>query len=413
LKAVVYIIIAVFFSLKAFSQTDSLRLYNNKAENKLAAQPVIDSSKQKDVGDLILNIFTKKKSSDKKSTDKKLNISVIPSAGYTLTTGFAADLTGNGAFYTTSNHHENLSVVDGDLSYDTKTQKIFVSRSEIWSDKNNYKFTSDIRWMQFPENTYGIGTTTTPADADPLVFDYLKVYTTLYKRIIPASDYYIGFGYNLDYHYNITEAGNKNKTITDFQSYGGQLKTTSSGVNINFLFDSRSSTINALYGTYANITYTQNLKSLGSNSDWEQLQIDFRKYFKLSQYSNNVLAVWGYVWLTKGNTPYLDLPYTGGDTFNNTGRGYIQGRFTGRNMLYAETEYRFGILKSGLLGGVLFANAESLTEYQSNSFEKIAPAAGTGIRIKVNKHSNTNVCIDYGFGIDGSRGFFVNLAEVF
>jgi hypothetical protein len=413
LKAVVYTIIAVFFSLKGFSQTDSLGRHNNKVENKSVSQPIIDSSRQKDVGDLILNVFTKKKSSDKKPANKKLNISVIPSAGYTLTTGFAADLTGNGAFYTTSDHHENLSVVDGDLSYDVKTQKIFVSRSEIWSDKNNYKFTSDIRWMQFPENTYGIGTTTTPADADPLVFDYLKVYTTLYKRIIPASDYYIGFGYNLDYHYNITEAGNKNKTITDFQSYGGQLKTTSSGVNINFLYDSRSSTINALYGTYANITYTQNLRSLGSNSDWEQLQIDYRKYFKLSQYSNNVLAVWGYVWLTKGNTPYLDLPYTGGDTFNNTGRGYIQGRFTGRDMLYVETEYRFGITKNGLLGGVLFANAESLTEYQSNSFQKIAPAAGTGIRIKVNKHSNTNVCIDYGFGIDGSRGFFVNLAEVF
>ena len=413
MKAALYIIIIIFFSLKGFSQTDALRLHSNRTENKPTEQSVIDSSKQRDIGDVIQYIFSKNKTSDKKSANKKLNISVIPSAGYTLTTGFAADVTGNGAFYITSNHSENLSVVDGDLSYDTKTQKIFVSRSEIWSDKNKYKFTSDVRWMQFPENTYGIGTTTTPADADPLVFDYLKVYTTLYKKIIPASNYYIGFGYNLDYHYNITEAGNKNKTVTDFQSYGGQLKTTSSGVNINFLYDSRSSTINALYGTYANITYTQNLKSLGSNSDWEQLQLDYRKYFKLSQYSNNVLAFWGYVWLTKGNPPYLDIPYTGGDTFNNSGRGYIQGRFTGREMLYAETEYRFGITKNGLLGGVLFANAESLTEYQNNSFEKIAPAVGTGIRIKVNKRSNTNVAIDYGFGIDHSRGFFVNLAEVF
>jgi hypothetical protein len=35
------------------------------------------------------------------------------------------------------------------------------------------------------------------------------------------------------------------------------------------------------------------------------------------------------------------------------------------------------------------------------------------MRIKLVKHSSTNLCIDYGFGKDGSRGFFVNLGEVF
>jgi len=413
LKAVKYIIIAVLYSLKGFSQTDSAQLINKKAGNNDVRQTVIDSSKQKDVGDLLQQLLHKNFLSNKKQENKKLNISVIPSAGYTLTTGFAADLTGNGAFFTTSNHNENLSVVDGDVSYDVKKQKIFVSRSEIWSEHNDYKFTSDIRWMEFPENTYGIGTTTTPAQADPLLFDYVKVYTTVYKKIIPGSDYYLGLGYNLDYHYHITETDNPNHTITDFIRYGGAAQSTSSGLNLNFLYDSRTNTINPLTGIYANITYTQNLAILGSNSNWEALQFDFRKYLKLSQNSNNVLALWSYAWLTCGNPPYLDMPYTSGDTFNNTGRGYIQGRFTGRNMLYVESEYRFGITKNGLLGGVVFANAESLTEYQTNNFKKIAPAAGTGLRIKVNKHSNTNVCIDYGCGIDGSHGFFVNLGEAF
>jgi hypothetical protein len=31
----------------------------------------------------------------------------------------------------------------------------------------------------------------------------------------------------------------------------------------------------------------------------------------------------------------------------------------------------------------------------------------------MNKESSTNLSIDYGFGINGSRGFFVNLGEVF
>jgi hypothetical protein len=38
---------------------------------------------------------------------------------------------------------------------------------------------------------------------------------------------------------------------------------------------------------------------------------------------------------------------------------------------------------------------------------------GAGIRIKLNKHSNTNVAIDYAFGQGGSQGIFMNLGEVF
>ena len=82
-------------------------------------------------------------------------------------------------------------------------------------------------------------------------------------------------------------------------------------------------------------------------------------------------------------------------------------------LLYLETEYRFSISRNGLLGGVLFANAQSFTGYPENTFNSIDPGAGTGIRIKINKHSNTNVCFDYGLGNYGSRGFFVNLGEVF
>jgi hypothetical protein len=90
--------------------------------------------------------------------------------------------------------------------------------------------------------------------------------------------------------------------------------------------------------------------------------------------------------------------------YNNSGRGYAEGRFRGKDMFYIESEYRFGITKNGLLGGVIFANGESLTGYPSNNFQKIAPATGAGIR---------NIAIDYGAGIDHSHGFFVNLGEMF
>jgi hypothetical protein len=114
-----------------------------------------------------------------------------------------------------------------------------------------------------------------------------------------------------------------------------------------------------------------------------------------------------------GNPPYLDLPGTGQDTYNNTGRGYEQGRFVGKRMIDLEAELRFRISANGLVGGVVFANAESLSELGSNKPDVISPGFGIGLRIKLNKFSNTNVALDYGAGKKGSHGFFGNLGEVF
>jgi hypothetical protein len=109
----------------------------------------------------------------------------------------------------------------------------------------------------------------------------------------------------------------------------------------------------------------------------------------------------------------LLLPSTGWDDPFNTGRGYIQGRYRGRNMFYLEAEYRFDILRNGFLGGVVFANAQSFSNVTYSELTTIAPGWGGGLRIKLNKESGSNLCIDYGFGLNGSRGFFVNLNEVF
>jgi hypothetical protein len=65
------------------------------------------------------------------------------------------------------------------------------------------------------------------------------------------------------------------------------------------------------------------------------------------------------------------------------------------------------------LGAVVFSNVQSVSEWPSNQFKALLPGVGAGIRIKLNKYSNTNLALDYGFGAGGSNGIFVNLGEVF
>ena len=389
----------VFCSQHAVAQVDT-------------SQKTTDTVKQTDVIDIITRILKIKSSSEGRTVAAKANFSVVPNIGYSLTTGLLADISGNVGFYTTADHaHQNLSDLDEDLNFDSKAQKLALLRGEIWGRANDYKFVVDVRWEKFPENTYGIGTFTTDATQNHINFNYERTYITYYKKLIP--DNYLGLGYMLDYHYGISEEGTFNHTVSDFKTYGEPDHSISSGLAFSYLFDNRKNPINPKNGGYINFTFRENAGFMGSSSNWSALKLDMRRYLKLSPTSNNVLAFWSILWFTQGNVPYLDLPGTAEDMFNNTGRGYVQDRFIGKKMLYVESEYRYGITKNGLLGGVIFANAQSLSEYQTNTFKAVAPAVGAGLRVKFNKHSDTNVSIDYGYGFRGSQGVFLNLGEVF
>ncbi len=82
-------------------------------------------------------------------------------------------------------------------------------------------------------------------------------------------------------------------------------------------------------------------------------------------------------------------------------------------MFYLESEYRFNLTRNGLIGGVLFANAQTLSAEPGTRLQRIQPAIGPGLRLKLNKTSRTNIAIDYGFGRQGSHGLFIDVGEVF
>src|SRR6202012_1084189 len=186
-------------------------------------------------------------------------------------------------------------------------------------------------------------------------------------------------------------------TVSDYVTYGAASHTIASGITFNILYDSRDNAINPFKGGYLAIQYRDNYSWLGSSSSWRSLIIDVRKYYRFPENSDNILALWSYDWLILNGRPgYLDLPSTQWDGNSATGRGYIQGRFRGAQMVYVETEYRFKITRNGLLGGVVFINGESFSAAPGTHLQSIQPGYGPGLRIKLNKTSNTNITVDYG-----------------
>ncbi|MGC4021971.1 MAG: hypothetical protein QM734_08520 [Cyclobacteriaceae bacterium] len=383
------------------------------------AQSDSTSVKQRDIIDVAEKILGKPLMKRDTITKKsgRIYFSGSPSVGYSLSSGLAGIVVANGAFYTSEEKGAKLSNIYIDGLYTQLKQTVVHLQSNLWTRQNKFNIVNDWRFYSYPQKTYGLGMNTNLENYANQSFDYLRLYQTVLKSIRP--NLYAGIGYALDYHWRIkgtdsTSLDGDSMVISSINAYGIRNKSMSSGILFNLLYDDRLNSINPAGGSYANIVFRENLTGLGSDSNWQSLLLDLRHYVPFPRNSQNILAFWSYNSITlSGNPPYLDLPSTGWDTYGNTGRGYIQGRYRSKNMIYFETEYRFRISKSGLLGGVVFANAQSFSNWPSNTFKNIAPAGGLGLRIKFNKYSRTNIAIDYGFGSGGSQGIFVNLGEVF
>ena len=116
--------------------------------------------------------------------------------------------------------------------------------------------------------------------------------------------------------------------------------------------------------------------------------------------------------MTFGHAPYLDLPAIGWDTYGKSGRGYVQGRLRAPQQIYNEAEYRVVFRRDELLGGVVFLNATA-SALPTGNFGALDPGLGLGLRIKFIKRTRTNLTLDYGWGNESSKGFFLGTQEIF
>jgi outer membrane protein assembly factor BamA len=378
------------------------------------AQSPINSNKypQKDIIDFLhLQPKDSTKSKETKDSGNGPFFSVMPAVGYSMLSGFTGLVVANATFFTDSVHHKFSNVLLN-AAYSQFKQYWFTLNTCFYFEKYKLHFVSDTRYYKFPTQTYGLSIYSTFADKLQIDYSYLRADQILYRSL--ASNFFMGLGYHLDYHWNINSGNTPGKTLSDFNTFNKATHTTSSGFTFNMLFDNRINTLNPQQGYYAYLQFRPNLMVLGSDDNWQQLEIDLRHYIPFPKNSRNVLCFWSYNKLTFGGiAPYLDMPSLGWDEYSNTGRGYVPGRFTANNLMYLETEYRYVITRNGLLGGVVFGNATSVFQYYKNETHKFVPGGGLGLRIKMNKHSNTNLDIDYGFGIGGSHGFNFNLGEMF
>ena len=381
----------------------------------------IDTSGQKDLIDVGRSLFKSKPRPILLDEKKKFYFSFLPVSTSIPGGGIALVTSTTAGFYLGDRTTTYLSSISFTPYFNLKGRYGLPIRSSIWTNENSWNIQGDTRFLVYPQYTWGLGGGQPEGHKLLVNYNYVRFYQSALKRV--TSYFFVGIGYNLDYYLDIenTDSNTPSKSgnaIANFTHYKFGTSTDensfSSGPTVNLLYDTRKNSINPLPGVYANLVFRYSAEAFGSNNNWQSLYADFRKYISLTGSGpKNELAFWSYYWTVIGTAaPYIDLPSIGMDPYNRSGRGIEQNRFRGKRLVYFETEYRRDIMRDGLLGFVVFANLNSASQLFNNHFVYWNPAGGTGLRIKFNKKSESNICIDYGISKYFST-FIVGLGEAF
>jgi hypothetical protein len=344
-----------------------------------------------------------------KDLEGKVHFSVIPIAPSRSGTGAISVSAINASFYT--DKHSNVSTVYFYPYTNFTTSYGLLLSPYVWLSKNEWNGTGDFRILHNGMKDYGFGSRVPPIDFTIIRHSQFRAYFTGHTRVL--ENFYLGVGYNLDYFWGVGEEDPTPESPSEFQRYGIGTgpSSVSSGITFNILRDNRKNSVNPRNGHYTALVLRVNRKAMGSSSEWGSVFLDMRRYKSFSNTRHKILAGRVFYWGTYGDTPYLNLPTTLEDPSGRAGRGYLTNRFRGAQWVFSEAEYRFDISSGGFFGGVVFANLQSYTN-RVGFFDDILGAAGFGLRLKFNRHSDTNLTFDFAYGKEGWN-WYINLGEYF
>lgn len=372
-----------------------------------------------DVGDLWRMIRHHEPSAQDASSSRRYLV-VAPSIGSKPSTGLSGGFSSNVAFFDGPSASTHISTLSGGLKVTQKEQVMFGSRLALFTPGDRWFILADNRVSWTSQSTYALGDA--PASsAVGLKFDVLKFYESAYREVGPGL--FVGGGLNINSHYSVQPGASTSLARWDNSAYVAYsrehhlspTRQDSAGASVGIRYDTRDNGINANQGWLAATTFRTFFDGfMGGDSTWQELAFDVRTYRKLTPDGQHKLAFWFMGDLVTGGTaPFWDLPATATD--GRSARGYGEGRYRGEQLLYWESEYRATLTQNGLLGMVLFANLSTVgsAEARTSLFSSFAPGVGFGFRVRLNKRSRTNLCTDWGWGKQGSHGFYLSIQEAF
>ncbi len=287
--------------------------------------------------------------------------------------------------------------------YTTEKQFIFNTRYQLFTRNEGLFLTGRWEFLKFPEFYYGIGNETPESNEELVEYNSIGIESRVLKQVIPGFFPGIEFRYYSRFNYKLIDGGLLERT--QVAGYNG---SRLAGVGPLFVIDKRDNIANPYAGFYFLMSAFFHGSFLGGEFTYTSYRLDFRKYFKLFEDREDILAIQFLGNFVTGEAPFHNLSILGGSALM---RGYYRGRFRDRHFMGSQVEYRMPIWWR--IGAVAFLGvgnvASDLEGFKPSQFKH---SVGGGLRFTVDQAERLNLRFDYGFGQD-TRGFYLNVTEAF
>jgi hypothetical protein len=344
-----------------------------------------------------------------KDTSRKSSFVILPVISSAPETGLELGGSTLYSFYTdTASRYTRVSNIFAYATLTTKGQSRINISSSYWTPGNNYHFTGQAGYINFPFDFYGIGNNTAKADADRLGQKRVRITFTAEKKI--GKNIYVGLvagGYDYRFHdQDINGIFATDPTIEG--KHGGTILY----IGPTFIFDSRNSNTYTTKGTTLT-SYFNIMNGIAGNSNYSGglLNVEFTQFFALSKRFVLGFDVQSQN-LTGSQSPFYLMPALGSDEMM---RGYYNGRFRDRNMVAGQTELRYRMTERFGIVGFLGTGEVFNKDFNVN---QLKPNYGGGLRYFFDVQKGLSVRIDYGVGEkrpgeSRQSGVYVGLGEAF
>ena len=290
------------------------------------------------------------------------------------------------------------------IQYTIENKYLFFSGFEIFSPQERYMLTGNIRIQSFPSLYFGVGQDTPKSNEEKFAYSQILIEPIFLKNLFRK---HLFFGGGIRYN-RISGMEVEPEGLLGLSEQSGASGSTSSGIQLAIILDSRDNILNASKGMFIGLTHGFYGSFLGATQNYQLTRLDFRYYMQPLKKPSSILGIHFLAHFSHGNTPLLEQARLGG---NEIMRGYFEGRFTERHLLATQVEwrqklsYRWGVVGFAGIGTV----APSISEF---NLDYIRPSLGVGVRFLIDAEENLNLRLDYGIGNEKNNYYF-KIAESF
>jgi len=295
------------------------------------------------------------------------------------------------------------SNMQGLALYSLKKQTVVAINGTQYFKKEHFILNEQLSYSYFPDNFWGIGKYSPDSAKEAYTFKQYYLYLHLMRHL--GKRCYIGLLYEMQ---KVLKVEYEPNGIFDKQNVAGRTPYLISGAGLSFTYDTRTEAFSPGTGTFAQFYFNHFGKMTGSDYDYTNIVLDYRKFYTL--YKHQVLALQGYFFGNVGSeVPIRSLASFGG---NNSMRGYYDGRYRDKNQLVFQGEYRMPVYNRW--GVVVFGSTGNVSSTFANySLNELKYSYGAGIRFAISKKEKLNLRLDYGIGQGDNKGLYFQLGEAF